>query len=120
MLTVVLKTYAIPTVSESSGGHDPSFRKGVRRGVKARFQNVFDVGGFYVECQSEKVIDDVLDNSEVEQNAEQEEVSDNQQSIKIQKQTRSRIAARTTRRNSSLSALNTNMNMDTNNATLGD
>ena len=30
------------------------FRKGVRRGVKARFQNVFDVGGFYVECESEK------------------------------------------------------------------
>ena len=30
------------------------FRKGVRRGVKARFQNVFDVGGFYVECQSER------------------------------------------------------------------
>ena len=41
-------------MSESSGGHDPLFRKGVRRGVKARFQNVFDVGGFYVECQSEK------------------------------------------------------------------
>jgi hypothetical protein len=44
----------ILSVSESSGGHDPLFRKGVRRGVKARFQNVFDVGGFYVECQSEK------------------------------------------------------------------
>ena len=40
-------------VSAASGGHDPNFRRGVRRGVKARFQNVFDVGGFYVECQSE-------------------------------------------------------------------
>ena len=45
------------TVSVASGGHDPSFRKGVRRGVKARFQNVFDVGGFYVECDSEKHFD---------------------------------------------------------------
>jgi hypothetical protein len=44
-------------VSEASGGHDPVFRKGVRRGVKARFQNVFDVGGFYVECYSEKPSD---------------------------------------------------------------
>jgi hypothetical protein len=40
-------------VSETSGGHDPTFHKGVRRGVKARFQNVFDIGGFYVECQSD-------------------------------------------------------------------
>ena len=39
-------------VSAASGGHDPTFRKGIRRGVKARFQNVFDVGGFYVECIS--------------------------------------------------------------------
>ena len=46
-------------MSESSGGHDPLFRKGVRRGVKARFQNVFDVSGFYVECQSEKRDDEV-------------------------------------------------------------
>ena len=29
----------------------------MRRGVKARFQNVFDVGGFYVECDSEKQFD---------------------------------------------------------------
>ena len=27
--------------------HDPTFRKGVRRGAKARFQDKFDVGGFY-------------------------------------------------------------------------
>ena len=46
------------SVSQSSGGHDPAFRKGVRRGVKARFQNVFDVGGFYVECESERTGDE--------------------------------------------------------------
>ena len=51
---ILLFKYFIFAVSEASGGHDPSFRKGVRRGVKARFQNVFDVGGFYVECDSEK------------------------------------------------------------------
>ena len=49
-------------VSESSGGHDPLFRKGVRRGVKARFQNVFDVGGFYVECESEGAADEITMN----------------------------------------------------------
>ncbi|KAJ1495357.1 hypothetical protein T484DRAFT_1876240 [Baffinella frigidus] len=34
-------------VSDASGGHDPSFRKGVRRGAKALFQDIFDEGGFY-------------------------------------------------------------------------
>jgi len=34
-------------VSEASGGHDPSFHAGVRRGAKACFQTKFDVGGFY-------------------------------------------------------------------------
>jgi hypothetical protein len=38
-------------VSTKSGGHDPSFRKGVRRGGKSRFQTVFDVGGFYEEME---------------------------------------------------------------------
>jgi hypothetical protein len=39
-------------VSQDSGGHDPSFRRGVRRGGKARYQKKFDVGGFYkmVKC----------------------------------------------------------------------
>ena len=36
-------------VSSASGGHDPTFRKGRRRGAKARFQDVFDVGGYYEE-----------------------------------------------------------------------
>ena len=36
-------------VSDNSGGHDPDFRKGVRRGAKAKWQNKFDVGGFYSE-----------------------------------------------------------------------
>jgi len=36
-------------VSEDSGGHDPSFHAGVRRGAKACFQTKFDVGGFYDE-----------------------------------------------------------------------
>lgn len=45
-------------VSDQSGGHDPLFHKGIRRGVKARFQNVFDVGGFYVECQSDRLPED--------------------------------------------------------------
>ena len=33
--------------SEQTGGHDPSFHQGSRRGAKARFQKVFDIGGFY-------------------------------------------------------------------------
>ena len=37
-------------VSDASGGHDPGFRRGVRRGAKALFQDCFDVGGFYDEC----------------------------------------------------------------------
>ncbi len=36
-------------LSDSTGGHDPSFRAGVRRGSKSKFQNKFDVGGFYNE-----------------------------------------------------------------------
>ena len=54
MIIFQIYYYFFFPVSECSGGHDPLFRKGVRRGVKARFQNVFDVGGFYVECESEK------------------------------------------------------------------
>jgi len=34
-------------VCDRSGGHDPNFHKGVRRGAKARFESKFDVGGFY-------------------------------------------------------------------------
>ena len=37
-------------VNEATGGHDPSFRAGIRRGAKSRFQNKFDVGGFYDEA----------------------------------------------------------------------
>jgi hypothetical protein len=36
-------------VSVDSGGHDPSFHKGVRRGAKARYKDVFDVPDFYSE-----------------------------------------------------------------------
>ena len=36
-------------VSDESGGHNPLFRKGVRRGAKARYQDVFDVPDFYSE-----------------------------------------------------------------------
>ena len=36
-------------VSDLSGGHDPNFRLGTRRGAKAKWQNKFDVGGFYNE-----------------------------------------------------------------------
>lgn len=39
-------------VSEASGGHDPLFHKGIRRGAKAKFQRVFDVGGFYSELDT--------------------------------------------------------------------
>ncbi len=34
-------------VNAASGGHDPGFHRGVMRGAKARFQKVFDAGGFY-------------------------------------------------------------------------
>jgi hypothetical protein len=36
-------------VSDDSGGHNPFFRKGVRRGAKARYKDVFDVPDFYSE-----------------------------------------------------------------------
>jgi hypothetical protein len=36
-------------VSDDSGGHNPLFRKGVRRGAKARYKDVFDVPDFYSE-----------------------------------------------------------------------
>jgi hypothetical protein len=36
-------------VSEASGGHNPNFRRGKRRGAKARFNYCFDVGGYYEE-----------------------------------------------------------------------
>ena len=42
-------------VSELSGGHDPSFHKGVSRGPKARYQRAFDIGGFYSELQSDSI-----------------------------------------------------------------
>jgi hypothetical protein len=76
--------------------------------VKARFQNVFDVGGFYVECHAEKTADDIPDTSDVTQPLEQDQalVVDNLETNKTQKQTRSRIAARTSRRISA--ALNSN------------
>lgn len=41
-------------VSEASGGHDPLFRKGIRRGSKSKFQTAFDIGGFYDEMIIEK------------------------------------------------------------------
>lgn len=34
-------------VADALGGHNPGFRKGVRRGPKAMYQSVFDLGGFY-------------------------------------------------------------------------
>lgn len=34
-------------VCDALGGHNPGFRKGVRRGPKAKYQSVFDIGGFY-------------------------------------------------------------------------
>jgi hypothetical protein len=36
-------------VSAATGGHDPAFKKGLRRGPKAKFETKFDVGGFYSE-----------------------------------------------------------------------
>jgi hypothetical protein len=39
-------------VSSASGGHDPNFQKGKRRGPKANYENSFDVGGFYDSCHS--------------------------------------------------------------------
>lgn len=34
-------------VSDVLGGHNAEFRRGVRRGPKAKYQNCFDLGGFY-------------------------------------------------------------------------
>ena len=34
-------------VTEATGGHNPDFKRGLRRGPKAKFQTAFDVGGFY-------------------------------------------------------------------------
>lgn len=34
-------------IADALGGHNPAFRKGVRRGPKAMYQSVFDLGGFY-------------------------------------------------------------------------
>jgi hypothetical protein len=34
-------------VSDATGGHNPDFHKGVRRGAKAMWQRKYDVGGFY-------------------------------------------------------------------------
>ena len=34
-------------LSDASGGHDPDFRKGVKRGGKAQFEKAFDIGGYY-------------------------------------------------------------------------
>jgi len=34
-------------VSEATGGHDPTFHKGVRRGAKAMWQRKYDIGAFY-------------------------------------------------------------------------
>ena len=42
-------------LSDASGGHDPGFRRGVRRGAKALFQDRFDVGGFYAEMVTPRV-----------------------------------------------------------------
>jgi hypothetical protein len=36
-------------VSDDSGGHNPLFHKGVRRGAKARYTDAFDVPDFYSE-----------------------------------------------------------------------
>ena len=48
-------------VSSNSGGHNPELHKGVRRGFKARFQDRFDVGGFYEECISEIPVIEQID-----------------------------------------------------------
>jgi hypothetical protein len=34
-------------ISKLTGDHDPTFKEGVRRGPKAKFQRKFDVSGFY-------------------------------------------------------------------------
>eukprot|EP01038_Epipyxis_sp_PR26KG_P007790 gene7790-10584_t len=39
-------------VSTHSGGHDPTFRQGVWRGSKSKYQRSFDVGGFYSEINT--------------------------------------------------------------------
>lgn len=42
-------------VSTATGGHDPTFDAGVRRGSKAKYAVNFDVGGFYAQttCPTE-------------------------------------------------------------------
>ena len=42
-------------VSEMTGGHDPSFHAGIRRGAKAKFQRKFDINGFYHEINTPKI-----------------------------------------------------------------
>ena len=37
-------------VSSASGGHDPGFHRGIRRGPKANFKKCFDIGDFYEVC----------------------------------------------------------------------
>lgn len=86
------------SVSESSGGHDPLFRKGVRRGVKARFQNVFDVGGFYVECQSEKRDDEVTVNENMLPENSGGDVKEGVEGDDIVQKSKLKTAARTVQR----------------------
>lgn len=98
------------SVSESSGGHDPLFRKGVRRGVKARFQNVFDVGGFYVECESERAVDELLINENITPinngcGIEEVEVEEGLEGEGNVQQSRLRTAAHTSRRSAAAQAL---------------
>ncbi len=38
-------------LNDNTGGHDPTFHAGIRRGAKARFEKKFDVGGFYEVMQ---------------------------------------------------------------------
>jgi len=42
-------------VSDMTGGHDPTFHSGIRRGAKAKFQRKFDVNGFYHEINTPKI-----------------------------------------------------------------
>ena len=99
------------SVSESSGGHDPLFRKGVRRGVKARFQNVFDVGGFYVECESERAADELFINKNITpmnkgRGIEEVEVEEGGEGEGTVPKSRLRTAALTSRRSVGAQALN--------------
>jgi hypothetical protein len=45
-------------VNDKTGGHDPNFHLGVRRGAKAFWQKKFDIGGFYnvIECHDGAVV----------------------------------------------------------------